>query len=631
MNTSRIEQNGFRLIELVDDTSKTVVWKAVQQTLDRTVILRILKPEAAANPNEVDHFLTVARLIARVKSESVAAIFDIVSDGSLHYIVTEHVEGPTLEELVATQGPLPVDQALRIASSLIASLDQLWNSARIVLRNLKSSTVRLDPRGVAKITDFSLAITAGAGVDATAMDGGHIVGTPCFLSPEQAQGAHLLTTQSDMYTLGVILYHLSTGKVPFEDLDVVSILAGHIKQQVPPPHRINRHVPVSFSWFLHRLMMKNPNNRYADWDTVLHDIRLMLAGEEPSCVRPDEEYLSTISTDFDAPREQAAPEADTPRVRLHRKATNRSIAAYQDKHLVDAHAHEIRKTDRTRAVVCWGVLFVWLALVFWFRAFYQLDPDNADTAQSLSRFKNAVSLHVTDSLDELKALIERSAPEEPLPETPDDPPSAGSKPDPAPARPAAVPAAETPPPAAPATVAQKSEPSAEPPVPSGIPENLRASLIRALSLGDLAAARKAVQDCGELFQEKNALQKLLDETPDPDTLVADYLATQIGRPLLFEYNGKPRTVIPHGVENGIIHLESNGRGADIAISSLSADNKLQWMDRPKTPARCLAYCLTLMRSSRRAETLAQAAGCPLLADIIVRAADAALTAKPAAQ
>ena len=294
MNLNLIEQQGFTLIQTVDETSQTVAWKAVQRTLERTVILRILKPEAASDPAAVSHFLTIARIVSRIKSESIASIFDIVSAEGLHYVVMEHVEGPTLEELVSANGPLPVERVLRIAASLIASLEQLWESAHVVHRNLKSSTIRLAVRGVAKITDFSLAIQAGPGVNATAMDGGNIVGTPCYLSPEQAQGAHTLTTQSDMYALGVVLYHLSTGTVPFENQDVVSILAAHVKQQIPPPHHLNPALPVSFSWLLHRLMMKNPNNRYPDWQVVLQDIRFLLTGNQPSCVCPGEEYLSTI-------------------------------------------------------------------------------------------------------------------------------------------------------------------------------------------------------------------------------------------------------------------------------------------------------------------------------------------------
>ena len=239
VNLDFIEQQGFDLVEAVDETSQTVVWKAVQRTLERTVILRILKPEAASDPAAVAHFLNIARIVSRIKSESLAAIFDIVSNKGLYYIVMEHVNGPTLEEEVSADGPLPLERILRIAASLIVSLDQLWGASYIVHRNLKSSTIRTSRRGVSKITDFSLAIQASPGVNATAMDEGNIVGTPCFLSPEQAQGSHTLTTQSDMYALGIVLYHLSTGTVPFENEDVVSILAAHVKRQIPPPHHLD--------------------------------------------------------------------------------------------------------------------------------------------------------------------------------------------------------------------------------------------------------------------------------------------------------------------------------------------------------------------------------------------------------
>jgi len=633
VNTQRIEQNGFRLVERVDDTSRTVVWKAVQITLDRTVVIRVLKPEAAANESERTHFLSIARLFARIKSESISAVFDIVSEGDLHYVVMEYVDGPTLEELVATRGPLPADQALRIAASLIASLEQMWHSAHIVHRNLKSSTIRLDSRGVAKITDFSMAITAGPGVDATALDGGHIVGTPCYLSPEQAQGAHMLNTQSDMYALGVVLYHLSTAKVPFEDLDVVSILSGHIKSQIPPPHRLNKQIPVSFSWFLHRLMMKNPNNRYADWDEALQDIRLMLAGSAPSCVRPDEEYLSTIEAPSgpDGPTAEGSgddAQSDTRRLRLNRKGKCKKIAAYQGKHLSDDHAGEIRRDDLIRAGVCWSLLAAWLALVFWFRAIYQADPAHADTSRTLTQLTDATMSQISESFDDLRLLPGKedapSAPPEELPPAPAPVPDEPAADRPAPT-PAGLPAAET------KTPEPAPPPAAAAVLPAGIPEPLLQRLVQAFAAGDLEAARQCVKNAPDLFQEKPAVQALLDAIPEPDALVAKHLKTQIGRPLIFEHSGKQRTVIPRSVANGIVHLEANGRGVEIAIAILSPDEKLRWMDKPEDEPQSVAYCLTLMRSSRRAELDARAAGCPLLSAALIRAAELVPAATPPAE
>jgi hypothetical protein len=574
-----------------------------------------LKPDAAANPTERDHFLTIARRFARIKSDSLAAVFDIVSEGELHYVVMEHVEGPTLEELVTRQGPRPVDQILRIAASLITSLEQMWETAHIVHRNLKSATIRLDPRGVAKITDFGLAIVAGSGVDATAMDGGHIVGTPCYLSPEQAQGSHMLNTQSDMYALGAVLYHLSTGKVPFEDKELMAILSAHVKQQIPPPHRLNPAIPVTFSWFVHRLMMKNPNNRYANWDAVLLDIRNMLAGLPPSCVCPEEEYLSTIEADFAQANEFAGddgaePADDAPRVRLNRKVKSGKIAAYQGKHLAEGHADEIRRNDLALQWACWSLLAVWLTLVFWFRAVYQAAPDRQGAPSPIAQLGEAVA-HLSESFEDLRPQpdkVELDVPQAPVPDIP------------APAAPAPPPAAATP-----------DSPAPAPAQPAGIPPTLSQGLAQAFANADLATARQLVQTCTQRFQDKEALLALIGQIPEPDTLVAEHLKAQIGKPLVFERSGKQRTVIVRGVDNGIIHVEANGRGAELMIDKLSDDEKLGWMDKPKEPAQCAAYCVALMRSSRRSEIYARAAGCPLLTAVLIEAAGRVPAAKPPAE
>jgi len=607
VNIHLIEKNGFQLKELVDETSQTVVWKALQNTLDRTVIIRILKEEAAAHAIEVEHFLNIARRFARIKSDSLAAVFDIVSHGDLHYVVMEHVDGPTLEDLVTKQGPLPVDQILRIAAALTASLDQMWSAARIVHRNLKSSTIRLDSRGVAKITDFSLAIVAGHGVDATAMDGGHIVGTPCFLSPEQAQGTHTLTTQSDMYALGAVLYHAATGHVPFEESDVLSILAAHVKRQVPPPHSLNASIPVNFSWFVHRLMMKNPNNRYPNWDEVSSDIRKLMAGGVPACVRPDESYLSTISANF-TPAPSPHPEGgaqEALRIRLNRKkGKDAGIAAFQDRHLVKDHAKELRQDELIGSILYWGGLALWLVGLFWFRAVYQTDSNRRDLSLPINQISSAVS-QLTDSFESLLPVPEElKTPEAAAPDT-----NAGALP------------------AAPAEIASTTNGAvkaaageAAPVVASGIPPPLAAALAGAFAKSDLASARHLVQTDTSLYREKLELASLVEQMPDPDRLVTDYLSTQVGKPIIFEHNGKQRTVTPRSVANGVVHIEINGHGAEFSLDKLSADQKLSWTDKPKDAAQSASYCLLLMRSSRRSELQAYAAGCPLLAPVLDAAA-----------
>jgi len=149
---------------------------------------------------------------------------------------------------------------------------------------------------------------------------------------------------------------------------------------------------------------------------------------------------------------------------------------------------------------------------------------------------------------------------------------------------------------------------------------LKTSLAHAFAKGDLATARQLVQATPEDFQEKKALETLISQIPEPDGLVVEYLKTQIGKPLVLDHNGKQRTIIPRAVADGVIHIEANGRGAEFPINKLTPDEKLGWMEIPKDVARQVAYCLTLMHSSRRAEIPVRAAGCPLLAPILIEAA-----------
>ncbi len=191
--------------------------------------------------------------------------------------------------------------------------------------------------------------------------------------------------------------------------------------------------------------------------------------------------------------------------------------------------------------------------------------------------------------------------------------------------------ADSPPPAQDRPAAPNIPPlPAEPALPSGIPDTLVNRLTDALATGSPAAALRALEADPSAFQERHHLSELLGAVPDPDTLVAEYLHSQIGKPLIFERNGKQRTVIPRDVHNGVIRVEANGRGIDIPICDLTADEKLRWTDRPQDPARTVAYCLALMRSSRREEISAHTAACPpLLTPLLTSAAArAAATAQP---
>ena len=606
VDRNTIEQQGFQLIQQVEETLQTDVWKARQVTLDRIVCLQILRPEFVRHQADRERFLAMARCLAKLKSESIASVFDIVSAGDLHYVVMEYVDGPTLEEaLSAGAQPFPLKQVLHIASSLAFGFEQLWDSARVVHRNLKGATVRLDPRGVAKIIDFSLAFISKPGMDMAELDGGHIVGSPSFISPEYAQGESVLTTQSDMYAFGALLYTLATGRAPFGSLDAVDILESQMRAQIQPPHQLNSQMPVAFSWFIHRLMMKNPTNRYADWRAVRYDIKCLLNGIEPRCVRPDETYFSTILVQpmLDAMAAEEAEmedETDTRRsIRLKQKA--RHNARWEEE-----HNRDIARGNVGTAVFMSLLLLAWFVFLFWFRGIWQPANPKAVGAPPPPAESSGVA-------EEPPIAIEVEVPPVETP-TPVPPPAPTLAP-----TPVAAPT-NLPPVAAPPPVRTNAPPAVAPERVVEMPRALRDALVVALKAGDLNGARRRLAEDASPFTRKEAMLEVLAAAPTMDAMIVAGARTKIGRSLAVNWKGRAINMVPRSISEGAIKVEVGERTHDLMIAELTPDERLIFLAEPKTEAEHLTYCLMLMGTSRHGEIAKFAEKCPPLKDVLLLAA-----------
>ena len=622
---------AFDLIEQLDTTLHTEVWKALQTNLKRTVVLHILKPESANNPQEREHFLAVARNFAKIKSEGVASVFDIISEGNFHYVVMEYVEGPTLDDLAHHAQKLTVEQILKIALSIASSFEQLWQAGHIIHRNLKSSVIRLDSRGIAKLVDFSLAHINTTPQAQSSLDDGNIVGTPGFISPEQVQGVEHLTTQSDMYALGAVLYHLSTGVQPFYNADPLVTLNAQLREQLTPPHLRNTKLPVVFSWFIHRLMMKNPDNRYAHWGEVVQDLHRMLANQQPSCVTPTESFISTIDI---GPLIKPAT-AKKPATKIKKNTQHVSLAEKE-------HHAEIRRENAIKNSVAWLILVAWLGTLFWFRAIVQKDPQSMPPSET--EFARAVRDGAATQPEPRDTSLDRPVQpvaSEPPAVTAVEPPAAAVTQTqmappvapPAHPEPVAAPAPATVEPPAPQVEKPKVVPppveKAPPPKPvlaESPSETLEIHLVEAISKGDAEACVKLLSESTEHFRDKAGMLALLQKAPSVVALVEASARTLVGRPVPLLRNGRERIVTPRQVGNGIIQVEANGRTVDLPIAILTPDEKLNWIDPPSTPAESLTYCLFLMHTAKRAEVEKQAENCPLFKRYLQKAA--ALTTSP---
>jgi serine/threonine protein kinase len=614
MDKNLIEQQGFTLIEQIDDTIHTEVWKATQRELDRVVCLQILKLEAAQNPVELEHFLMIARIFAKVKSDAVAAVFDIVSTPTVHYVVMEFVDGPTVGSLVTNGRHLSEEHILQIGASLAHCLEQLWHKDQLIHRNLKGDTVLIDQRGVAKLTDFSLAIKANQ--DLTTLDGGNIVGTPSFIAPEYAKGVKNLTTQADMYSFGALMYQLATGHAPFSTLNAVDALSAQILGQVPPPHKLNKDISIGFSWFVHRLLMKNPNNRYANWREVLLDIHLVSQGEAPAGIKTEEQYFSTISSKplldamegIEEKEEVATPSPKGQKVRV--KSKGHHVAQFEEE-----HNREIRRSANQFAAFMIVLLLAWFVGFFWYRGVWQPELNRISKAMTLKQdvvllppAKVGVTKeHSSANGDGAKTegaegVTKPATVTPPVPRPPTPEPKPEVKPEPKP---------EVTPVVAPV----------EPPVqePVEMPDSLRQALRTAAKAGDLSVLKKTFENDESKFIKREKMKIILQRAPAYSTLIAQAMESKKDQPISFLWRGKSRIVVPRAVTETSVTLEANGRRQEINFTDLTPDEMVSLSRKPHNDAEALSYCLLLMKSSRKSEISQYAFRCQPFQNILLEA------------
>ena len=575
MNIDIIEQQGFKLLDLIEETNRVYTWKAVQRNLERSVFLTILKEGPSADPLEVEYFLHIARQFAKTKSDSIVAVFDIVSKENLHYVIMEHVEGESLEEMVEREHPFDFKQIMQVAFSVTGGLKQIWNNSRIIHRNIQGSTIRYDARGIAKIIDFSLAVIADPEFDISVIDKGHVLGNPSFIAPEQSHADEIITAQSDMYAMGALLYYISTGTAPFSSLDADEILDAQLSSQLTPPHHLNTELPPVFSRLLHKLMMKDARYRYQNWEEIHHDLHCIISDKKPICANSDLAHQSSVAPDFSEIISEKNQEPQLA-VRIKKKKRNEYLSSIQDKHVSQHQDADTKKGERTTQLICWGLLMLWLAAIFWYRSVLQVDPQKQQDL--LNRGKQALK-----SFEEL------------IPESNDESPdeTAGSVTD--------------------LNPAEQNERIKE------ISRVATATIAKALANNNLSDAINALVSTPDELPQKTEIMALLKGVPAPDQLVADFLIKNTGKAQVMNFKGKPHKVMPVKVINNMVTLEANGKSMDLDISTLSVEQKLNWIGNPSTAEENLAKVLMLLQSQRRTEAAELASACGILAEAVEQA------------
>ncbi|MGD2252820.1 MAG: protein kinase [Anaerolineales bacterium] len=263
--TSGDSVGPYRIIEKLGRGGMATVFKAYHGALDRFVALKMLHPAFTQDPSFLKRFQREARLVAKLEHPNIVPIYDYAEHAGQPYLVMKFVEGDTLKARLA-QGPVSREEGVRIAKAVAEAL-AFAHKQGILHRDVKPSNILLDPEGPIRLADFGLARIASAGSSTISTE--MALGTPQYVSPEQARGESDLDEGTDIYSFGILLYEMVVGRVPFHSDTPISIIHDHIYSPLPMPRRLNSNVPQTVERVLVKALEKDRADRFGSIEEML--------------------------------------------------------------------------------------------------------------------------------------------------------------------------------------------------------------------------------------------------------------------------------------------------------------------------------------------------------------------------
>jgi eukaryotic-like serine/threonine-protein kinase len=277
VSTGDVIAGRYELVELVGRGGMSSVWKAEDRLLDRTVAIKVLHEQFTTDEEYVERFRREARSVAQLSHSNIVTVIDRGESDGRQYIVFEYVEGENLKQLLERSGPLPVRDALLLALQMARALG-FAHQRGLIHRDVKPQNVLLDDDGQAKMTDFGIARSVDVeGVTIT----GTVLGTSEYIAPEQARGQQV-DALTDVYSLGVVLYELLTGRVPFQGENFVAVALRHVNEPAPSVLERRPDCPARIGLAIERAMAKRPEDRFESMDELVQELEACLAELDPT-------------------------------------------------------------------------------------------------------------------------------------------------------------------------------------------------------------------------------------------------------------------------------------------------------------------------------------------------------------
>ena len=263
---TRILAGRYELLDRIGDGGMAVVYKARCRLLNRFVAIKILKPDFIKDVKFIENFKKESQAAASLTHPNIVNVYDVGREGNINYIVMELIEGSVLSDVIKEEGPLDYRRAIEIAKQIASALS-LAHRNNIIHRDVKPHNILITQDGTAKITDFGIAkaVNSSTIVDSDGM----IMGSVHYFSPEQARGGYV-DEKSDIYSLGIVLYEMLTGKVPFDGDNPVSVALMHVNQEMTPPSKVVAGIPPRLEQIVMKATDKIQINRYMSVDDMLY-------------------------------------------------------------------------------------------------------------------------------------------------------------------------------------------------------------------------------------------------------------------------------------------------------------------------------------------------------------------------
>ncbi|MBP3831786.1 MAG: Stk1 family PASTA domain-containing Ser/Thr kinase [Clostridia bacterium] len=288
-----------------------MVYKARDQILNRYVAIKILRDEFTTDEEFIKRFSIEAQSAASITHPNIVSVFDVGNEGNLYYIVMELIKGKTLKEIIVEEGTaLPWKWSTNIAIQIASALEMAHKN-NIVHRDIKPHNIIITEDGIAKVTDFGIAKAVS---NSTITAFGSTIGSVHYFSPEHARGG-FTDAKSDLYSLGVVMYEMLTGKVPFDADTPVSVALKHMQEEAVPPIEINPNIPKSLNEIILKAMRKDTTLRYQSATEMLRDLNRALKEPDGDFV-DNEEYNDTDST-------RVIPTLNNEEIRTENKSNNK--------------------------------------------------------------------------------------------------------------------------------------------------------------------------------------------------------------------------------------------------------------------------------------------------------------------